>query len=284
MGVMGQFYLGCAVWAFADWVGSFYPAATPPRQFLACYGERLNAVEGNTTFYSVPSAATVERWRSQTPPEFRFCPKFPQTVTHQGALLPQLPQAVQFIERMQGLRDRLGPLLLQLPPRYSPEQAQDLLAFLAKLPRQEVAIALEVRHLQWFTPTIREQLNADLAALQVGRALLDTRSVYSTTDDPQKASRNRKPKLPLWPDCPNKIAFVRFISHPDTQFHEPFFSEWLNQVAAWLTAGKTVYFFVHCPAEIHSPHTAMRFFQALKTRYPVSLPSPERPPEQLSLF
>lgn len=283
-----SFYLGCAVWAYPEWVGSFYPERTSPRKFLNCYSDRLNTVEGNTTFYAVPPVKTVQKWRSQTPPGFQFCPKFPKTVTHQGLLLPQLPAALSFIERMQYLEDRLGVLFLQLPPRYSPEQAEDLHNFLMALPRETSAIALEVRHPHWFYPQVREQLNADLAQLGVHRVILDTRSVYSSPSDPQAASRNRKPQLPVFPDYSTTTSLVRFIAHPEPQYQDPCLTQWVQQVAAWLECDRTVYFFVHCPVECHSPQIAQAFHQKLQTYTSLVFPPLFEPPsptvEQLSLF
>lgn len=75
--LMDQFWLGCAVWSYKGWVGDFYPTGSRPRDFLSLYSERLNAVEGNTTFYAVPDEKTVHKWVSQTPAIFKFCPKFP---------------------------------------------------------------------------------------------------------------------------------------------------------------------------------------------------------------
>lgn len=283
-----MFYLGCAVWSHKEWVGHFYPKSTPARDFLHCYSDRLNTVEGNTTFYAVPEIKTVQKWRSQTPDGFKFCPKFPKTVTHQGLLCPQLPAALSFIERMQGLGDRLGILFVQLPPRYSPEQSADLHDFLTALPRDEVAIALEVRHPHWFHPEERDRLNAALQQLGVHRVILDTRSVYSSTSDPQVHSRNRKPQLPVFPDCPTDTTFIRFISHPDPRYHEPFLGEWVNQVTQWLEHDRTVYFFVHCPIELHSPQTAQVFYQRLQVQVPLPCPdlfqSPEPTVTQLNLF
>ena len=128
---MGNFRLGCAVWSFRGWLGDFYPTGSQSNIFLKLYGDRLKAVEGNTTFYSVPSEETVKRWRDQTPEDFRFCLKFPQTVTHQGLLCPQLAQAEAFVERVKPLGDRLGCIFAQLPPSYSPNQFSDLKNFLS---------------------------------------------------------------------------------------------------------------------------------------------------------
>ncbi|NER82918.1 MAG: DUF72 domain-containing protein, partial [Leptolyngbya sp. SIO1D8] len=100
-----MFYLGCAVWAFRDWVGDFYPAGAKAGDFLQLYGKRLTAVEGNTTFYSIPDAATVDRWADQTPETFHFCPKIPRIYSHSGALLPHLKDTLTFLKTLQ----RLGP-------------------------------------------------------------------------------------------------------------------------------------------------------------------------------
>lgn len=70
------------MWGLKAWVGSFFPAGAKQREFLALYSRRLQTVEGNTTFYATPDVATVERWRAETPPGFRFCFKFPQSISH----------------------------------------------------------------------------------------------------------------------------------------------------------------------------------------------------------
>ena len=76
-------YLGCPIWGLKGWVGNFFPAGAKQRDFLALYSRRLNTVEGNTTFYAIPDQTTVERWRDETPPGFKFCLKFPKIISHQ---------------------------------------------------------------------------------------------------------------------------------------------------------------------------------------------------------
>ena len=99
-----NFYLGCAVWSYKDWVGNFYPAKSKTGDFLRLYSERLPTVEGNTTFYAFQKSATLVRWREQTPDYFRFCLKFPQEITHQGLLAPKIDQAINFILPMKQLQ------------------------------------------------------------------------------------------------------------------------------------------------------------------------------------
>jgi uncharacterized protein YecE (DUF72 family) len=287
-----MFYLGCAVWAFRDWVGEFYPTGAKPGDFLRLYGERFTAVEGNTTFYSIPDAATVDRWAEQTPDTFRFCPKIPRQYSHSGALLPHLPEMLAFVRTLQRLGPRLGPIFLQLPPSYAPTQLSDLTRLLTAWPQAEAPIAVEVRHLDWFRAPHRQQLDALLQRLGVGAVLLDTRPMYDGLDagleDPQWASERRKPKVPLHPVVTADYCLVRYISHPNQACNDPYVAEWVLRLADWLAAGKTVYLFIHCPQEVRSPAIAHHFYDTLKVTYPALPPLPwdaiGPPASQLSLF
>ncbi|MGK7906144.1 MAG: DUF72 domain-containing protein [Synechococcus sp.] len=257
----GRFFLGCAVWAFRGWLGDFYPTGSRSGEFLKLYAERLTAVEGNTTFYSTPTEEMVSRWADLTPASFRFCPKLPRNITHRERLVPRGDAALAFIDRMQGLGNRLGPLFAQLPPSYGPEQIADLAAFLSHWPIK-VPLAVEVRHPDWFAAPHSRNLNRLLAQHKVGRVLLDTRPIYSGVDDPQATSPRRKPKVPLQPTVTHSFAFVRYISHPDSRRNERYWTEWCDRVKEWLDRGTDVYFFVHCPQEVHSP----RFAKAIQYR------------------
>ena len=123
-------YIGCPIWSNKGWVGSLFPKGTKPSDYLQVYARRLNTVEGNTTFYAVPSQATVERWVKETPPSFRFCPKLPRTISHAGKVMDHLAEASQFLEVMSHLGERLGPFFLQLPPAYPPAMIEDLREFI----------------------------------------------------------------------------------------------------------------------------------------------------------
>jgi uncharacterized protein YecE (DUF72 family) len=297
------FYLGCAVWAYKPWVGSFYPRRTT--EFLRRYGERLTAVEGNTTFYSVPDEATVARWAEQTPESFRFCLKLPKAVTHYGPLMAQTRSAWAFLDRMEPLGSRLGPMFIQLPPSYGPESMGDLTEFLRQWPQDRVPLAVEVRHRQWYEPKNADRLNALLQDLGIGRVILDSRPVYGIpnhgsapdymdqTDDPQATSQRKKPNLPLQPIVTAPFTIVRYISHPDIPRNQAYLEGWADRIAAWLAAGTTVYAFIHCPIEDHSPAIA-RWFQALLEERGAIVPplpeaswgdpEPEPQPTQLQLF
>lgn len=287
-----SFRLGCAIWAYKEWVGesagSLFPVGSRATDFLQLYSRRFSTVEGNTTFYSIPDTATVQRWVAETPASFKFCLKLPRDVTHQGLLTPAIPQAIAFLEQMQGLGDRLGPFFAQLPPSYSPDRLDDLCRFLTALPRQRFQFALEVRHLDWFKePHVRE-LNAMLTDLGMGRVLLDTRPIYDCPDNPQIASERRKPQVPLQPVVTASFSLVRYISHPNQDLNQRYLLEWTQQIDLWIQQGIQIYFFMHCPIEIHSPGNA-RYLQQLLEEQSISVPplpwnALKAPPTQLSLF
>lgn len=277
-----NFRLGLAIWGYKGWLGDLFPSGSRASEFLRLYGQRFRVVEGNTTFYSIPDSKTVARWAAETPAGFEFCLKLPKTLTHQGALAPAMPGVIQFLDQMQGLGDRLGPMFAQLPPGYGPDRFTDLEAFLTALPRDSQKFALEVRHLDWFREPYSSQLTALLNQLGVGRVLLDTRPIYDlpeAADDPQVASERRKPRVPLQAEITAEFSLVRYISHPDLALNEGFLQQWAVQIDAWLSQGKRVYFFVHCPLEERSPTNARCFQQMLERR---GSPVPPLPWNQLA--
>ncbi|MGZ9224201.1 MAG: DUF72 domain-containing protein, partial [Anaerolineales bacterium] len=100
-------YVGCPIWSFKGWVGNFYPQGTQPADFLYEYARRLTTVEGNTTFYAVPAQKTVEAWAESLPETFRFCPKIPKAISHEGKLMENIDRAREFIRVMSPLGTRL---------------------------------------------------------------------------------------------------------------------------------------------------------------------------------
>jgi uncharacterized protein YecE (DUF72 family) len=286
--VKENFYLGCAVWSYKEWVGGLYPAKSRATDFLHLYSRRFITVEGNTTFYAIPSKATIQKWVAQTPMGFKFCPKLNRQITHQGLLSPHINDALSFLAIMSGLGDRLGTTFIQLPPSYSPQYLADLTDFLAACSQSNLSLGLEVRHLDWFKPEYSDRLNCLLTKLNISRVLLDTRPIYNCPGDPQVNSPRKKPQVPLQAEIVGNIGFIRFISHPNPEYNCDYLEKWAVKINDWLRQGKTIYFFVHCPQEVRSPDTA-KYFQSLLIQKGCkinSLPWTEIDPHptQLSLF
>jgi uncharacterized protein YecE (DUF72 family) len=283
-----SFSLGCAVWAYKDWVGDFFPPKSRSAEFLSLYSRRFTTVEGNTTFYSVPDSTTVSRWAAETPAGFEFCLKMPKDLTHCGLLAPAIADARVFLKQMQNLGSKLGPLFAQLPPSYGPDHLDDLTLFLQAWPTDIAPLSLEVRHPDWFVEPSATRLTELLRKLSIGRVLLDSRPIYDEPDDLKLDYERRKPKLPL--DCSVTAPFslIRYISNPEQALNQIFLEEWVTRVEQWLQQGTRIYFFVHCPIETRSPSNA-RYFQRLLEQRNVPVPplpwnAIEPAPSQLSLF
>ena len=121
----------------------FYPAGTKPGDFLRTYAERLPTVELNATFYRLPSEEQLQAWAAQTPDGFRFAVKMSRQITHFG----RVDGIPTFCERVRALGDRLGPILVQLPPTRPHDQGL-LRLFLDSLD-PELLYAFEFRHESW---------------------------------------------------------------------------------------------------------------------------------------
>ena len=153
---MSKVHVGTMGWSYNFWKGSFYPTGMKSSELLREYSMHFDTVEVDNTFYRVPSIETLEKWKRQTPAGFLFSAKFPQNITHRK-MLKDCEQDVQFfIERVSMFHDRLGPLLLQLPPAFGSKQFDLLRDFLPLLPKN-YRYAVEVRN--------EQLLGSDLFAL-----------------------------------------------------------------------------------------------------------------------
>ncbi len=285
-----MFFVGCPMWGYKEWVGDFFPPRTPPGDFLRIYSRQLNTVEGNTVFYALPSPETIARWRQETPPGFRLCPKVSRSISHEAHPEQKQAETQLFLERMRGLETRLGPIFLQLPPSFAPAQIEQLETFLNFWPT-DVRLAVEVRHSDFYRDRYALELNALLTQHNVARVMMDTRPIRIGSEEEQEVmqARERKPNLPLQISITTDFTMVRYIGHPRMEVNSPLLDEWAGQVAGWLKQEITVYDFCHCPFEEHSPALCAALYQRvskLVTLPPLPWsPAPKRPEiEQPRLF
>jgi uncharacterized protein YecE (DUF72 family) len=154
----GRAFIGTSGWSYDHWVGPFYPAGTRAGDRLGVYARSFRTVEINSTFYGLPTAATVAAWRDSTPPGFHFACKASRFITHMKKLKDPAAATARFFGAMSGLGDRLGPVLFQLPPRWRIDAGR-LTAFLDALPAGK-RYAFEFRDESWFDPSIYRLLEA----------------------------------------------------------------------------------------------------------------------------
>jgi len=141
----GKLYLGSMGWSYGFW--GLY-RGLKPEEYLREYARRFNSVEINSTFYRIPRRETVESWAAAALEGFVFLAKFPRSISHSPGLRYPEGKLDAFISNMELLGSKLGPLLLQLPPRFKPDEAPALTGLLSTLPLRH-RYAVEFRDEAW---------------------------------------------------------------------------------------------------------------------------------------
>jgi uncharacterized protein YecE (DUF72 family) len=154
---------GTSGYSYKEWKGEFYPAKIAPAEMLAYYAARLSAVEINNTFYRMPRREVVESWASSVPASFRFAAKVSQRITHRKRLADVEPDLDYLLDQLAPLGERLGLLLVQLPPNLPLDLAR-LERFLDHLGGR-VRAAFEFRHASWLADPVLACLRDRGAAL-----------------------------------------------------------------------------------------------------------------------
>jgi uncharacterized protein YecE (DUF72 family) len=240
-------YLGTSGWSYADWEGTLYPEALPSASRLAEYVKRFATVEIDSTFYGTPRRSTVQNWREVAPDGFLFAAKFPKEITHEQKLVDAEAEAQSFLHTMAELGDRLGPLLLQLPPSFEVEGMGVLEDFLERLP-EGFRFAVEVRHRSWLGSDLPEMLGERGAAL----TLIDY------------------PSMPRMEEATADFSYIRWLGDrrefPEGHTHlekerDEDLLWWSDLVGRFLEEGRTVFAYANNHYQNHSPSTLDRFLE-----------------------
>lgn len=247
------------MWAHPPWVGRFLSPRNRGRE-LAEYSRWCNAVEGNTTFYAVPSSRTVGRWAEQAPADFRFAFKLPRHVTHELRLRGDgAGRAVaEFLRVIDPLGERVGPVQIQLPPSFGPESTTTLRSFAARLPSERNWV-VEFRHPAFFDGgAAHRAVDELLGEAGLGRVVLDTRPLYASPPrtDAALEERRTKPRLPVVTDVMGPQPIVRVIGSDDTEGTLAGLLAWMPDLVRWIGEGHEPFLFVHQPENLESPALA----------------------------
>lgn len=162
--------VGTAGWSIPRLAAGGFPGEGP---HLARYARVFNGAEINSSFHRPHARKIYEKWAALTPPGFRFSAKLPRTITHEGKLRRAKAPLEQFLSEVAGLGDKLGPLIVQLPPSHE-FNARVVRSFFDLLrDRHRGAVVCEPRHASWFMP----KADAMLARFQIGRVAADPSSI-----------------------------------------------------------------------------------------------------------
>ncbi|MBC8109004.1 MAG: DUF72 domain-containing protein [Anaerolineae bacterium] len=172
---------GTMGFSYADWSGVFYPKSLKSTDYLSFYARHFTAVELDTTFHAVPPVDRVERWRDETPDDFRFTAKVPKDITHAQIIDRAVPSMMQFLDVMRRFGEKLAVILIQFPPSFGVDQTNRLSTFLKSLPN-EPRFAVEFRNSTWFTPATTNLLREHNVALANAEYVGVPRLITPTAD------------------------------------------------------------------------------------------------------
>ncbi len=153
---MPEFRVGTSGWNYDHWYNVFYPDDVARKRRLEYYTRIFNTVEVNATFYRAFKQSTFKKWYDETPDDFTWSVKAVRYITHKHRLKDVEESLEMFIESLQPLAEKTGPLLFQLPPslQFDKEISEK---FFKLLPKKNRCV-IEGRHATWTTPKAQELL------------------------------------------------------------------------------------------------------------------------------
>lgn len=203
--------IGCAGWSIPAAQAHRFPAEGT---HLERYAQVFDAVEINSSFYRPHRPATYRRWAAAVPADFRFAVKMPRTISHLQRLGGDTVVLDAFLDAVGELGDRLGCLLLQLPPSLHLDAAKAHAFFAALRRRHGGAVACEPRHPSWFGA------EAD--------TLLRRHGIARAAADPARTPRAAVPA------ADRRVQYLRLHGAPRV-YYDAYPATTLARVARWLT-------------------------------------------------
>lgn len=300
---MPQPRIGISGWTYAPWRGVFYPQGVTQKRELEYASRTFNSIEINGTFYSMQRPSTFKAWREQTPDDFVFAVKGGRFITHMRRLIDcETALANFFAQGVLELREKLGPILWQLPPTMKFE-ADRLESFITLLPRDmREASNLAMKH----DARVKGRASFEIGENHEIRHAFEVRHETFRDEAFIKLLRKHKVALvvadtagryPLLHDVTADFVYVRL--HGDEELYASGYNDsaldaWATKVSAWSKgkgapdvelvagpppklAGRDVYVYFDNDAKVHAP------FDAAQLAYKVGIRSePINPSEELS--
>lgn len=257
--IKANWYLGTPTWGSRTWLGKIYPDGTKSSDFLHHYSRAFSTIELNTTHYRLPTRELVKSWCDQVPAHFRFCPKFPQTISHSNNGLIDTNLMQEWHRALRDFGSKLGVSFIQFPPYFDYSSRAILHHFLEAWP-SDLPLALEFRHPSWFQHgSVIPALVNYLQSKNIGLVITDV--------------AGRRDVLHTSISAP--FVLLRFIGN---ELHPSDFERaqaWGERLHQWTQAGlQSVYFFAHEPDDITCPELADYLVKEFNKNFNLDWPAP----------
>lgn len=248
-------YVGCSKWNKKD-IRGFYPRGT--KNELEYYAQHFNSIELNALAYGRKPPEVVQNWYDSTPPNFRFFPKFSQSISHYRRLNNVEEFVENFVISVANLKEKLGGLFLQLNSNFAPKDIARVFRFIENW-THEIPIAVEFRHTDWYNdPDVAKKIYDVFDEATVTNVLVDT--------------AGRRDLMHMRLTTPT--AFVRFVgANHETDYKR--LDDWVDRIAKWKKQGlNELCFFVHQNMEKESPLLSAYFIEKLNKKIGTDLVIP----------
>lgn len=249
-------FVGTSGWQYKDWRGVLYPERLPQRLWLEEYTRTFVTVESNNAFYRLPTRENFAAWRERTPEGFVVSVKASRFLTHIKRLREPEEPVRRLLDHAGGLGDRLGPVLLQLPPTLKADPG--LLGDCLRCFPTGVRVAVEPRHASWWTPEVRALLT------DLGAALC-------------WADAGSRPVAPLWRTA--GWGYVRLHSgraRPWPRYGRQALASWARRLTGTWSDGEDVFVYFNNDPGGAAVHDAKAFARAARAAG-ATVPPPPRP-------
>jgi len=229
-----QVWVGSARWGERDLVGKIYPPKTPTKDYLSHYSRHFSTIELNSTHYQLPSVEQVNQWKEKADKTFTFCPKLPQSISHQADFGRGIYATEQLALALSAFGTQLGLPFMQLPPSFHPQIGKSLFSYLAQWP-SDIPLAIEFRHPDWFSQgRIRDRAFDLLEDMNLSTVITDT------------AGRRDVVHMRLT----SSSVIIRFVGNSLHHTDYLRIDTWVDRIKQWIAQGvQEVYFIVHQPQE-----------------------------------
>ena len=244
-----RYRIGTQGWNYDEWTGWFYPPGTKSNDRLELYSRVFDTVEVDSTFYAMPPAERFRSWYERTPAGFVFTLKLPRDITHDARLVGADDVLLEFCNRSALLEEKLGPLLVQLPPDMTIREWDNVEQFVRALPA-ELEFAIEFRHATWFverTDDLLRRYDLTLAA-SVGPWLTSQQALRVAADAPGRFQYLR------WMGSPRRQQLTADI----VRERDADLEEWARAVLYRGGEKPLTYAYFNNDYQGHSPESARR--------------------------
>ncbi|MFO8100968.1 MAG: DUF72 domain-containing protein [Dehalococcoidia bacterium] len=236
-------HVGTSGWHYTHWKGPFYPQKMASKDFLSYYVQYFSTSEINNSFYQLPAEKTLAGWRDAVPDGFQFAVKGSRYITHMKKLKEPEQSVGNFLNRVEALGDRLGPILFQLPPKWkaNPERLE---SFLKALPG-DFDYVFEFRDTSWFAPEIEDLLSKHGA----GFCIYD----LAGTQSPQMVT--------------GSLVYLRLHGPGgayEGSYDDEALSGWAEQIRNWSSEGRRVYCYFDNDEAGYAARDGLRLLEMVK--------------------